>query len=394
MLMFPHSDPVLEQSYIWKTAFIELFIDGNVPRNMPQLCRLSGNAPQLRVLGLTALDLEDHMICDVDADDLPLCCPLMDLPELAVVTLAGPFVDVVDLLWNQLEALALRECCEAHRVAEILLKCSQLDRLALSYHPEATPCSLAFDLTLPHLQFFAYDDRNTIDLPNIPCSAKLEVLDVPHDGLSLSRIQTMINLSSCSLTSLRLTDNTAFTNHQELYVELQEVLQVTPSLKQLSFGFQYDQYETLDADNCWGGDPLFALLTVHHGQPALCPLLERLDAESIRFTADTLLLMLYSRVPSRSHSQNRTEADRTHIDAIGQNSRQLEFLRVTACYPDEDLEPKTTFFELFSSEQQRTLVDTVQGMKGVNISDRRQGQALSDAVRFEEVLPGIKSLFP
>ncbi|TFK96850.1 hypothetical protein BDV98DRAFT_608020 [Pterulicium gracile] len=375
----PHRlfDVLLTRSDRWEIAVVGIYFDGDpeaAGEVLSNLGRLSGRCSQLHTLEITLRSDPYQTALELDAEDA--MCALQDLPSLTNASLKGDIFDLVSLPWSQLTALELRV---AHwytttRVEEILSECHQLDRLGLSYevdgdldHDEPTPGPTG---TLTTLRYLAFGQSSMSGIVVPLCMPKLEGLDVLYGAISPPDMASMIQASSCSLTTLRIGSvSPDLGQYEEMYRQLEELLRMNLTLKELYWGFSL--WHSCEEKKPGDTDPLFRMLTMHHSEPNLCPILERLDVEDTRFDAEPFLAMLDSRINS--------------------HHRSLDFLRVTGYYTGT-LDTVPTLSDVFDDRQRHRFEALAQHLQGVSVLDWKRGVVLRGGV--DAVIPGhIEAMF-
>lgn len=166
----------------------------------------------------------------------------------------------------------------------------------------------------------------------------------------------MIKLSAYSLTTLRIIDVGTDDPHA-LSAELKELLQTNSVLRELLWSL------TRPHDV----DPIFRMLTLEDdGGGNVCPLLEHLDIENVRFSAEPLLDMLESRI-------RRSTVD----SAQGLESGCLDFLRVTNFHTHsnrrDNPDSSTKLCDTFNEQETQRRKELTQSMLRVTVLDWHKG---------------------
>lgn len=301
---------LLEHSDRWGPALLNL--SSNARSNtalvdiMCNLRGLSGRCSQFHTLELT-LTTSRHwqlaMTTELTLEDMR--CALQNLPNLTHAKLDGVMLNFVELHWGQLEALVLARNCDCDRVDKVLLQCTRSDRLGMACDAGGSPQDAengpANGLLLPLVRYL-YIDAHGEYLSMLRLRfPKLEQFVLRNDAVTISELNDMIQVSSCSLTTLRIHE-VGIEDPADVYPWLEELLGGSPALKKLSWSFWPDTEPKPEAFN---GNALFSMLTLCYkssGESMVCPYLERLDAAQVRFNGDTLFEML----ESRNGTQNGT----------------------------------------------------------------------------------------
>ncbi|TFK96862.1 hypothetical protein BDV98DRAFT_299986 [Pterulicium gracile] len=230
---------LLEHSDRWGPALLNL--SSNARSNtalvdiMCNLRGLSGRCSQFHTLELT-LTTSRHwqlaMTTELTLEDMR--CALQNLPNLTHAKLDGVMLNFVELHWCQLDALVLARNCDCDRVDKVLLQYTRLDRLGMACDAGGSPQDAengpANGLLLPLVRYL-YIDAHGEYLSMLRLRfPKLEQFVLRNDAVTISELNDMIQVSSCSLTTLRIHE-VGIEDPADVYPWLEELLGGEPGVE-------------------------------------------------------------------------------------------------------------------------------------------------------------------